>query len=111
MLTARHPELTTTEQRKDKRTGPVYMDVMRNAYAQTVVAPYVVRARPGAHVAVPLDWDEVADRTLTPGRFTLRTVRRRLSDRGRAADPWSGLARHRQGLAKAQARLDQLAGG
>ena len=67
-------------------------------------------ARPGAHVATPLDWDEVADRTLTPGRFTLRTVRRRLGDRGRAADPWSGLARHRQGLAKAQARLDQLAG-
>jgi bifunctional non-homologous end joining protein LigD len=111
VLTARHPELTTTEQRKDKRTGPVYMDAMRNAYAQTVVAPYVVRARPGAHVAVPLDWDEVADRTLTPGRFTLRTVRRRLSDRGRAGDPWSGLARHRQGLAKAQSRLDQLAGG
>ncbi|HEY1672145.1 MAG TPA: ATP-dependent DNA ligase, partial [Streptosporangiaceae bacterium] len=102
--------LTTTEQRKDKRTGPVYLDVMRNAYAQTVVAPYVVRARPGAHVATPLEWDEVADSKLTPGRFTLRTVRRRLGEAG-SADPWAGLARRRQGLAQAQARLDELAEG
>ncbi|HEY2690829.1 MAG TPA: non-homologous end-joining DNA ligase [Streptosporangiaceae bacterium] len=110
VLTARHPDLTTTEQRKDKRTGPVYLDVMRNAYAQTVVAPYVVRARPGADVATPLEWDEVADSKLTPGRFTLRTVRRRLGEAG-SADPWAGVARRRQGLAQAQARLDELAEG
>ena len=109
VLTARHRDLTTTEHRKDKRTGPVYLDVMRNAYAQTVVAPYVVRARPGAHVATPLEWDEVADSKLTPGRFTLRTVRRRLGEAG--DDPWAGLARRRQGLARAQARLDELAEG
>ncbi len=110
VLTTRHPDLTTTEQRKDKRTGPVYLDIMRNAYAQTVVAPYAVRARPGAHVAVPLHWDEVADSGLAPGRFTLRTVRGRLEGLDRAGDPSAGLARHRQGLARAQARLDELTG-
>jgi bifunctional non-homologous end joining protein LigD len=111
VLTARHPDLTTIEQRKDKRTGPVYLDVMRNAYAQTVVAPYVVRARPGASVATPLAWDEVADSALAPGRFTMHTVRDRLRDAGRSGDPWAGLARRRQGLAQAQARLDRLAEG
>ena len=35
----------TVEVRKDKRGGRVYLDVMRNAYAQTAVAPYSVRAR------------------------------------------------------------------
>jgi bifunctional non-homologous end joining protein LigD len=111
VLTARHPDLTTIEQRKDKRTGPVYLDVMRNAYAQTVVAPYVVRARPGASVATPLAWDEVADSALAPGRFTMHTVRDRLRDAGRSGDPWAALARRRQGLAQAQARLDRLAEG
>ena len=46
----------TVEVRKDKRGGRVYLDVMRNAYAQTAVAPYSVRARTGAPVATPLEW-------------------------------------------------------
>jgi bifunctional non-homologous end joining protein LigD len=109
LLAARNPDLVTIEQRKDKRGHRLYLDVMRNAYAQTAVAPYVVRARPGATVAVPLDWDEVADPGLVPGQFTLRTVRRRLASLGQAGDPWAGLTRHRYSLARAQGRLDQLA--
>jgi bifunctional non-homologous end joining protein LigD len=54
-LARRHPDRLTTEQRKDKRKGRLYLDVMRNAYAQTAVPPYAVRARPGATVAAPLD--------------------------------------------------------
>ena len=53
----------TLEVRKDKRGGRVYLDVMRNAYGQTSVAPYSVRARPGAPVATPLggtNWVSVA---------------------------------------------------
>ena len=100
LLAARHPGLVTTEQRKGKRGSRVYLDIMRNAYAQTVVAPYVVRARPGAPVAVPLHWDEVADRRLAPGRFTLRTVPGRLSELGSSGDPWSGLGRRRYRLTR-----------
>ena len=108
LLVARHPGLVTTEQRKDKRGSLVYIDIMRNAYAQTVVAPYVVRARPGAPVAVPLHWDEVADRRLTPARFTLRTVPGRLSELGGSGDPWSGISRRRYRLTKAARLLDEL---
>jgi bifunctional non-homologous end joining protein LigD len=54
-LARRHPDRLTTEQRKDKRKGRLYLDAMRNAYAQTAVPPYAVRARPGATVATPLD--------------------------------------------------------
>jgi bifunctional non-homologous end joining protein LigD len=109
LLVTRMPDVVTIEQRKDKRGHRLYVDVMRNAYAQTVVAPYVVRARPGAAVAVPLDWDELSDSGLEPGRFTLRTVCSRLAGLDRASDPWAGMTRHHYSLAKAQERLDQLA--
>jgi bifunctional non-homologous end joining protein LigD len=81
---------------------------MRNAYAQTVVAPYSVRARPGAHVATPLWWEELEDRELTPRRFTLRSIGDRLERLG-TSDPWAGLGRRRYGLARAARRLEQVA--
>jgi bifunctional non-homologous end joining protein LigD len=111
LLAAQSPDLVTIEQRKDKRGRRLYVDIMRNSYAQTVVAPYVVRARPGAPVATPLHWDEVADGGLEPGRFTLRTAGGRLGELNPAADPWAGLTRRRYSLAKAQNRLDDLTRG
>jgi bifunctional non-homologous end joining protein LigD len=108
LLAARNPDLATIEQRKDKRGGRLYVDVMRDAYAQTAVAPYVVRARPGAAAAVPLHWDEVADPGLKPGRFTLRTMPRRLAEIDQAGDPWADLAKRRSSLATARDRLDEL---
>jgi len=109
VLAAREPDILTTEQRKDSRGDRVYSDVMRNAYAQTAVAPYSVRARPGAPVATPLDWAELKDASLTPHQFTLRTVGGRL-DRPGASDPWAGMARRRYSLARAAQRLAKLAG-
>lgn len=105
VVAARHPDAITVEQRKDKRGGRVYADVMRDAYAQTVVAPYVVRGRPHALVATPLHWDEVEDTRLTPDRFSIRTVARRLDD---TADPWADMSRRRYGLAGPRRRLAQI---
>jgi bifunctional non-homologous end joining protein LigD len=45
----------TTAQRKEKRGDRVFLDIGRNAYGQTFVAPYSLRARPGAPAATPLD--------------------------------------------------------
>jgi len=108
VLAARNPDLLTTQQRRAGRGDRVYSDVMRNAYAQTVVAPYSVRARPGAHVATPLRWEELKDRDLTPGRFTLHSIGERLERLG-TSDPWAGLGRHRYGLDRATRRLEQVA--
>ena len=105
VLAARHPDVVTTEQRKDARGGRVYADIMRDSYAQTVVAPYSVRGRPGAHVATPLHWAEVEDPGLSPARFTLRNVGDRLS---RTDDPWAGMFRHRYDVATARRRLADL---
>jgi bifunctional non-homologous end joining protein LigD len=90
-LADRDPDRLTTAWRKEKRGGRVLVDTARNTYAQTVVAPYAVRALPGAPVAVPLAWEELEDPELRAQRWTLRTVRDRLADVG---DPWEGIRRH-----------------
>jgi bifunctional non-homologous end joining protein LigD len=66
----------------------VLLDTARNTYGQTTVAPYAVRALPGAPVATPLAWEELDDPELHPRRWTLRTVGERVADRG---DPWAGI--------------------
>lgn len=104
LAAAREPRLFTTEQRKAKREGRILIDVMRNAYAHTAVAPYAVRARPGAPVAMPLRWEELEDQRLRPDRFKLRDVAARLEQEG---DAWAGVAGHAQTLAAARHRLER----
>ena len=104
-LAASDPGRLTTEFRKAKRGARLYLDVARNGYAQTVVAPYTVRARPGAPVATPLDWDEVRTTRLTPDRWTIGNIFRRL---GAKADPWRGINRHARPLSDAWPRLERL---
>lgn len=87
-LAQRHPGQLTTEQRKQKREGRIYLDVMRVAYAQTVVTPYAVRAREGAPVATPIEWEELG-RT-TARKYTIRNIFRRI---GRKPDPWRAMHR------------------
>jgi len=86
----------------DKRGGRVYLDIMRNAYAQTAVAPYSVRARAGAPVATPLEWDELDARGLRADRFTIRDVPKRLAGQ---RDPWADMSRHARSLRGPAERL------
>ncbi|UNO41088.1 non-homologous end-joining DNA ligase [Streptomyces sp. MST-110588] len=104
LLARRHPDRLTTEVRKAAREGRIYLDVQRNAYAQTAVAPYCVRARPGAPVATPISREELEDPELTADRWTLRTFQERLS----APDPWSEAHWRGRSLRAARKRLDAL---
>ncbi len=54
-IAAEHPDTLTTEWRKEKRDGKILVDVARNTYGQTVVAPYAVRGLPGAPISAPVD--------------------------------------------------------
>ncbi|MGH7556852.1 MAG: non-homologous end-joining DNA ligase [Gemmatimonadota bacterium] len=103
LLVSRCPEDLTVEHRKAKRGGRVYIDTMRNAYAQTGVAPYSVRARPGAPVATPLGWDEVG--RAEPRRYTIRKMFRRLA---RKEDPWAGIDREAGAVSSALKRLEEI---
>jgi bifunctional non-homologous end joining protein LigD len=98
-LAGRHPDTLTTAWRKAGRGGRVLVDTARNTYAQTVVAPYAVRALARAPVATPLVWEELQDPGLHPQRWTLRSVGERLAERG---DAWREIGR-------AAARLPRVA--
>jgi len=89
-IAAEHPSLTT-EWRKNKREGRILVDTARNTYGQTVVAPYAVRALPGAPCATPLTWDEVEDPALSPQSWTMKTMAERLASKG---DPWADISSH-----------------
>jgi bifunctional non-homologous end joining protein LigD len=64
----------TTERSVEEREGRLLVDVFRNSYAQTSVAPYAVRARDGAPVAAPLSWEELDDPGLGPQSFNILNV-------------------------------------
>ncbi len=85
-VVGRDPVTLTTAFHKADRGGRIYVDIARNGYAQTAVAPYSVRALPGAPVAAPLEWEEVAGSRLSPRAYTVKNVFRRLS---RRPDPWA----------------------
>jgi len=83
-----HPALATTEQRKEGRGDRVLIDTFRTAHAQTAVAPYAVRARPGAPVATPLRWAEALAADMAPDRYSIASIFRRL---GQTTDPWADI--------------------
>ena len=85
-LVAEEPDDYTLEFYKEKRKGRLLLDINRNAYQQHAVAPYSLRALPGAPVAAPLEWDEALASSWDPRRWTIKNVFRRLA---RREDPWS----------------------
>ncbi|HEX4514574.1 MAG TPA: DNA ligase D, partial [Polyangiaceae bacterium] len=74
---------------KAKRKGKIFIDFFRNGRGATFIAPYSPRSRPGAPVAMPVDWDELDD--IAPDRFTVRNALERLGAQKR--DPWEKLKR------------------
>jgi len=105
LLAARYSKLITIKERVEERAGRLYIDTKRNAYGQTAVAPYAVRAKPGAPVATPVDWSEIDEPGFTSRRYNIREVPARLADRG---DPWANLDRHAGDLMEARRKLDRL---
>lgn len=70
----KHPEQATVERMVKRRPkGTVYVDYLQNILGKSVAGVFAVRARPGATISTPLDWDELTDE-LELSAFTLRTV-------------------------------------
>ena len=90
-IAEREPDLMTTAKHKNQRGKRVFLDDLRNAYGQTAVAPYAVRARPGAPVATPLEWHELKHSELNAQSYRIENLFRRLAQ---IEDPWKNIARH-----------------
>jgi bifunctional non-homologous end joining protein LigD len=94
------PDAYTLQVSKAKRRGKILLDYLRNARGATAVEAYSTRARAGAPVALPVEWDELAD--IRSDTFRLGGLAGRLS----APDPWADYPAVRQAInARAKRRL------
>ncbi|MFI5806848.1 non-homologous end-joining DNA ligase [Streptomyces sp. NPDC051561] len=103
VLADRYPSTLTTAVRKRARGDRLYLDVQRNAYAQTGVAPWSPRALAGAPVAVPISWEQVDDPGVTARTWSLADVDAILEQAKR--NPWAGVLTRGRSLGPARKRL------
>jgi bifunctional non-homologous end joining protein LigD len=88
------PDLVSWEWRTAEREGRARLDYTQNAINKTLVAPFSARPAAGAPVSVPITWDELDDPALKPGRWTIRSVGRRLAEVGDPLRELIGLQQH-----------------
>lgn len=82
--------------RKVNRGNKVFIDIQRNYFGQMGVAPYAVRARPGAPVAMPVAWDELNGVVTAADYFTISMISDRLGEKNR---PWKRILEIKNNLA------------
>jgi bifunctional non-homologous end joining protein LigD len=102
-----HPDRLTIEARKEKRRGRIFVDWLRNSNGATAVAPFAVRARSGGPVATPVSWDEVRSSRLSPRRYVMKDVLKRMATE---EDPWKGWRRKARSLKEPSRRLERISG-
>ncbi len=102
LLNRRLPKLTSFAHRAAH--GRIYLDYARNSIGQTVVAPYSLRAFPGATASTPLEWRELT-KSVRPQRYAMRTIFRRLNGKG---DIWQSAFRQGTNLTKLETKLKRM---
>lgn len=93
-MAADAPDRYLLQMSKAERAGRIFIDYLRNDPTSTAVAPYSTRSRPGAPVAMPIEWDELGA-IFDPSAFTICTAPKRIA---RIDDPWAEIGRVRQQL-------------
>jgi bifunctional non-homologous end joining protein LigD len=79
-MAATAPQAYVATMSKAKRTGKIFVDYFRNDYTATAIADFSVRARPGAPVALPLEWAELK-RLKSASQFTIKDVLKRIKNK------------------------------
>lgn len=94
-LEATQPERFTSNIRKVKRKGRMFVDYLRNERGSTAIGPFSTRARKGCPVAVPVGWTELETFDRANG-FTLETAAQRAQEK----DPWPNYFKLTQSITK-----------
>jgi bifunctional non-homologous end joining protein LigD len=86
------PDRYTSNVRKAKRKGKVFIDWIRNGRGATSIAPYSLRARKGAKVSMPIEWNELD--TVAPDGVTMADALMRIDKN----NPWKDFFQNKQML-------------
>jgi bifunctional non-homologous end joining protein LigD len=81
---------------KVKRAGKIFIDYLRNDAEATAIGAYSPRARPGAPVALPIEWDQLEPDAAQAPRFGIPEVPELI--RSRKRDPWEDFEAARRPL-------------
>lgn len=100
------PREYTTTMRKTARSGKIFLDYLRNDRGATAVAPYSTRARQGAPVAMPLDWDALSA-SIHADHFHVGNARAHIARRKH--DPWEEFGSVRQSITAAMRKKAGMA--
>jgi DNA primase len=92
-LERRRPDLITAAWWKEERGTRVFVDFNQNAPHKTIFGAWSVRARPGANVSTPFEWDELD--AVHPDALTIVNVPARVAANG---DPWAAMTENPQSL-------------
>ncbi len=98
LLERTFPDRFTAKLLKVSRHGRIFIDYLRNAEGATAVAAYSLRAKAGAPVSTPIQWDELG-KDLRFAHFNARNVPGRLAKM--KTDPWRKLAEQAAALTPA----------
>ena len=101
----RLPETTSLTRSPSMRQGKVYIDYLQNRAHQTVASPYSVRPWPGAPVSTPLHWRREVNKRLDPGKFTIKTIHKRLEKND---DIWKEILKSSINMRKALTELRKV---
>ena len=92
VLEQKWPDRYTSNVRKVKRGGKIFIDWIRNGRGATSVAPYSIRARKGARVSMPIAWEELD--AVAPDGVGMADALQRIG----GPDPWAGFFENDQSL-------------
>lgn len=92
VMVQKWPDRYTSNVRKKRRTGKIFIDWMRNGRGATSIAPYSIRARKGAKVSMPIAWDEID--IVAPDGVNMADALLRIGGN----DPWKDFFRNDQQL-------------
>ncbi|KQW35014.1 MULTISPECIES: DNA ligase D [unclassified Ensifer] len=95
-----NPDHYLIKMAKNQREGRIFLDYLRNDRMSTAVAPLSPRARDGATVSMPLNWNQVR-KGLDPTRYTIRSVPDLLAK----STAWQDYCNSQRSLATAIERL------
>ncbi len=82
LMEEKWPTKYTSNIRKDKRKGKIFIDWIRNTRTSTSVAPYSIRLRKNLPVSMPIKWSELDK--IKPNEITMEKAIKRLN----RIDPW-----------------------